>query len=56
MIGPAGEYDVVAEKRLEDDAPVLAGRTYDAQLELSLGHPLDDGLGIENGKGDRDSR
>jgi hypothetical protein len=41
-----GEYDLVAEERLEDDAAVAARRADDAQLELPVGHLVDHRLGV----------
>ena len=51
MTRRADQHDLVAEERLEGDAAVAASRADDAELELSLRDPVDDGLRV----GDRQS-
>src|SRR6185503_11473473 len=53
VAGRHGEHDFVAEERLEDDAAVAPGRADDPELELALGHALDDALGVRDGQRDR---
>ena len=52
----ANEHDLVAEERLEDDAAVAASRADDAELELSFGDPVDDGLRVGDGQPHADVR
>jgi len=46
----ASEHDLVAEERLEGDAAVAASCADDAELELSFGDPVDDGLRVGDGQ------
>jgi hypothetical protein len=46
MAGRAGEHDLVAEERLEANAPPSPRGADDAELELPLGHAVDDGLRV----------
>ena len=54
--GRAGEDDLVAEERLEDDRALAARRADDAELELAVGDPLDDVLGVGDRERDADAR
>ena len=45
-IGRAREHDLVVEEGLEDDAAVATAGADDAELELSVGDPVDDGLRV----------
>ena len=40
------EHDLVAEERLERDAAMASTGADDAELELTLGNPIDDRLGV----------
>src|SRR5207253_6362433 len=52
----AGEHDLVAEERLEDDRALAPGRTDDAELELAPADEVDDGLRVEDREADRRRR
>src|SRR5262249_20186632 len=52
----AGEDDLVAEERLEDDRALPARGADDPELELARGHPLDDVLGVVDRERDGDAR
>jgi hypothetical protein len=56
MIRRDGEDDLVAGERLEDKRAVAAPRADDAELEPALCHPLDDRVGVCDGKGDAQVR
>ena len=46
MTRRADQHDLVPEERLEGDPAVAASRADDAELELSLRDPVDDGLRV----------
>jgi lipopolysaccharide/colanic/teichoic acid biosynthesis glycosyltransferase len=56
MTRRTSEHDLVAEERLEDDAPMPAAGTDDAELELPLGDLVDDSLRVGDGKADTEVR
>jgi lipopolysaccharide/colanic/teichoic acid biosynthesis glycosyltransferase len=51
VVGRHGEHDLVARQRLELEGAVTPERADDSQLELPLGDPLDDRLGIRDREG-----
>src|SRR3954447_18116899 len=56
MLRGNGEHDLVAKERLERDTAVSPARADDSQLELALGDPRDDGLGVGDGEANADVR
>ena len=50
----AGEDDLVSEERLEHDTAVPTTRTDHAELELTIGHLVDDRLGVRDGEAHAD--
>jgi hypothetical protein len=52
VVGRNGEHDLVAVERLERDAAVPAADTDDAELELTPGDLLDDGVRVGDRKRD----
>ena len=49
VIRGAGQYDLVPEERLEDNATVAACGSHDTKLELASRHLVDDGLRVGDG-------